>query len=216
MGLSRLLLVSPKRFPAPEAFSMASGADAILNAARIVETLPEALDGAVVAVGFSARRREFAGRALSSRETAEELATELKTDKPPEIALVFGNETTGMTNEELAHCDIAATIPANPDYSSLNLAAAVQVACYELRAALGAGRVWSAPKFAPATHDEIEHLFEHAQTTLAASGFFNPQCPKRLMPRLRRLFARSGLEHDEVSILRGILAQMDKLMTNKK
>src|SRR5206468_11066894 len=106
---------------------------------------------------------------------------------------------------------IAATIPANPAYSSLNLAAAVQVVAYELRAATFGTVGWEAPRFPQATYDEIEGLYAHAQRTLTALAFLNPAMPKRLLPRLRRLFARTGLEREEVNILRGILARIDEL-----
>ena len=128
------------------------------------------------------------------------------------VGLVFGTEMSGLSNEELAQCHCVATIPANPRYASLNLAAAVQVAAYELRVAAGAGTVWRAPRFTPATQDEIEALHEHAARTLAALGFLDPQMPRRLMPRLRRLFARAELEREEVNILRGILARVDGLL----
>jgi tRNA/rRNA methyltransferase len=213
MGLSQLVLVSPSRFPAPEAEAMASGADVVLEHAQVVATLPEALAGCVWAAGFSARPREFAGRVLSARETAEEAARLLAAEASPDIALVFGTEMSGLSNAELAQCTVAAAIPANPQYSSLNLAAAVQVAAYELRAALlGAGAVWQAPRFVGAAHEEIERLYAHAEKTLIACGFLNPERPKRLLPRLRRLFARAGLEQEEVNILRGILAEMDVLL----
>ena len=111
-----------------------------------------------------------------------------------------------------ARCDIAATIPANPHYGSLNLAAAVQVATYELRMAAGASLVWRAPRFAPATHDDIASLHAHAERTLTRMRFLDPDRPRRLMPRLRRLFGRAGLEREEVNILRGILARIDELL----
>jgi tRNA/rRNA methyltransferase len=124
------------------------------------------------------------------------------------VALVFGNETSGLSNEELALCNLWAMIPANPAYSSLNLAAAVQIVCYELRLALDA--VPPAPTFTasgtPATHDEIEGLIAHLEGEARASGFLDPEKPGRLMLRLRRLFARAALEKEEVNLLRGLLA----------
>jgi len=129
-----------------------------------------------------------------------------------DVALVFGTEMSGLSNEELAQCGIAATIPANRDYSSLNVAAAVQLAAYELRMAAGLRDVWRAPRFATATHDDVESLLAHAQRTLASIGFLDPRRPRRLMPRLRRLFGRAGLEREEVNILRGILARIDELL----
>jgi tRNA/rRNA methyltransferase len=127
-----------------------------------------------------------------------------------EVALVFGSEMSGLSNAELARCQLVATIPSDPAFSSLNLAAAVQVAAYELRVASGAGQVWRAPAFEPATQDEIARLFEHGERTLVALDFLRPAHPKRLLPRLRRLFARARLEKEEVNILRGILARIDE------
>jgi len=129
---------------------------------------------------------------------------------------VFGSEMSGLSNDELARCRAVATIPANPAYSSLNLAAAVQVAAYELRMAAVAEHVWQAPRFEPATHAAIEGLHAHAERTLAAMRFLDPAMPRRLMPRLRRLFARAGLEHEEVNILRGILARVDALLERNR
>jgi tRNA/rRNA methyltransferase len=212
MGLTRLFLVAPSHFPHPDADAMATGAAAVLAEARTVATLPEALAGCALAVGLSARPRAFAGRVLAIRDAALE-ATARSADG--EVALVFGTEMSGLSNDELAQCGIAATIPADPSYPSLNLAAAVQVAAYEMRMAAGGDAVWRAPRFAAATHDEVEALYAHAADTLAAMRFLNPAHPKRLMPRLRRLFGRAGLEREEVNILRGILARIDQLMGRK-
>jgi tRNA/rRNA methyltransferase len=206
MGLSRLVLVAPRRFPDAEATAMASGATAILDAARVTATLDEALDGALLSIGLSARRRELAARVRPVREASREAVA---TTARGEVALVFGTEMSGLSNDELARCNLVATIPADAAYSSLNLAAAVQVAAYELRMAAHGGAVWQAPRFAPATHDEVEALYAHAFATFTALGFFDPRHPRRLAPRLRRLFARAGLEHEEVNILRGILAAVD-------
>jgi tRNA/rRNA methyltransferase len=121
------------------------------------------------------------------------------------VALVFGNETAGLSNEEVALCRLPVMIPTNPDYSSLNLGAAVQVMCYELRlAALDPGTP-PAPENPPATAEEIRHFYEHLEAAVTQSGFLDPAHPKRLMPRLRRLFDRIDLERDEVSLLRGML-----------
>ncbi len=209
MGLARLVLVAPRRFPDPEASALASGATAVLDAARVVSTLDEALVGAVATIGFSARPREFAGRVLSVREAA---AQAISGAAHGDVALVFGTEMSGLSNVELARCGLIATIPANPAYGSLNLAAAVQVAGYELRIAATGGEVWRAQRFVPATADEIELLYAHGTRTLAAMRFLDPRMPKRLLPRLRRLFARAALEKEEVNILRGILARIDQLL----
>ncbi|HQR11859.1 MAG TPA: RNA methyltransferase [Casimicrobiaceae bacterium] len=206
MGLDRLVLVAPARFPDAEAVALAAGADIVLDAARVVPTLDEALAGCALAIGLSARPREFAGRVLALRDAAREAVAHTAGG---DVALVFGTEMSGLSNDELARCGVAATIPANEGFASLNVAAAVQVAAYELRVTSGAGHVWSAPRFPAATHDEIESLYAHARKTLTALRFLKPDNPRRLLPRLRRLFGRAQLEREEVNILRGILARVD-------
>jgi tRNA/rRNA methyltransferase len=211
MGLSRLVLVDPLRFPDPEAVALASGATAVLAGARVVATLDEALAGCGWACGFSGRPREFAGRVLPVRAAAlEAVAGAAHGD----VALVFGTEMSGLSNRDLARCGIVATIPANPDFGSLNLAAAVQVAAYEMRVAAEGDAVWPAPRFAAASIDDVEALYVHGERTLAAMRFLDPERPRRLMPRLRRLFARAGLEKEEVNILRGVLARIDELIAH--
>jgi tRNA/rRNA methyltransferase len=212
MGLRRLVLVGPRRFPDPEAVALASGATSVLEAAHVVASLDQALSGCVLAVGLSARPREFAGRVLAMREAATYAVAHTAHG---DVALVFGTEMSGLSNDELARCGLVATIPASPDFTSLNLAAAVQVAAYELRVAASGGEVWRAPRFVPATVDEIEALYAHGARTLAAMRFLDPRMPRRLLPRLRRLFARAALEREEVSILRGILARIDQLLARR-
>jgi tRNA/rRNA methyltransferase len=211
MGLTRLVLVAPQHFPDAQATALATGATSVLDDARVVPTLADALAGCTLVIGLSARPREFAGRVLALREAAVAACAD-----SGEVALVFGTEMSGLSNDELAQCTLAATIPANPDYPSLNLAAAVQVAAYELRVASGASQVWAAPQFAPATHEDIEALHAHLRRTLVAMRFLNPAMPRRLLPRLRRLFTRSGLEREEINILRGILTRVDDLIARSR
>jgi tRNA/rRNA methyltransferase len=213
MGLTRLVLVAPRRFPDSEATALASGATAVLDNASVVATLDAALAGSVAAIGLSARPREFAGRVLPVREAAAEA---IGLSVHGDVAFVFGTEMSGLSNAELARCGIVGTIPANAEYASLNLAAAVQIVAYELRVAATGGNVWRAPRFEPATVDEIEALYAHGTSTLAAVRFLDPRMPKRLLPRLRRLFARAGLEKEEVNILRGILARIDQLLLHRR
>jgi tRNA/rRNA methyltransferase len=213
MGIERLVLVAPKTFPDAAATALAAGAAAVLDRACVVPTLADALDDCALVIGLSARSREFAGRVLALREAAIEATAHAERG---DIAVVFGTEMSGLTNDELALCSIAATIPANPDYASLNVAAAVQLAAYEIRMAAGAASVWQAPRFAAATHAEIEALHAHAYRTLVAMRFLNPERPRRLMPRLRRLFGRVALEHEEVNILQGILARIDELLATRQ
>ncbi len=207
MGLSRLVLVNPQRYPDAEADAMAAGASAILHAARVATSLDQALAPATLAIGFSARPREFAGTALPVRAAMQEA---LRYAASGDVALVFGTEMSGLSNTELSRCQIVATIPAVADFGSLNLAAAVQVAAYELRVAAHGDRVWKAPAFEPATQEEIELLFDQGERALIAIDFLRPAQPKRLLPRLRRLFSRARLEKEEVNILRGILARIEE------
>ena len=208
MGLARLVLVAPARFPDAEATALASGATAVLDRVEVVPTLAAALAGTRLSIGFSARPREFAARVLPLRVAA---ASAIGTAADADVALVFGTEMSGLSNDELAQCTAVATIASNPAYRSLNLAAAVQVAAWEMRVTALGDRVWAAPRFAPATHDDIAALYAHAERTLIALSFLDPRRPRRLMPRLRRLFARAGLEREEVNILRGILSRIDAM-----
>ena len=209
MGLADLRLVQPRTFPDPAADARATGAVDLLNSARIHSTLPEALAGAVLVIGLSARRRDLGPPVGQPREMAARLLAEA--GQGP-VALVFGNETVGLTNDEIQHCHATVTIPANPEFSSLNLGAAVQVMCYEIRMAAFADRLAVADHpIKPcsaflATHDEIEGMYAHFTAVMTETGFLNPQHPGRLLPRLRRLFARTQLERAEVNILRGMLA----------
>lgn len=203
MGLSRLYLVNPRDFPHPEAVSRASGAIDVLEQAVVCHSLEEALQGVTVAAALTARRRELGLPMQWSRQAADTLA---QVATQGEVALVFGNETFGLSNEELALCQLPVMIPANPEYSSLNLGSAVQVMCYEVR--MATQNIGEAPAHfgALATVDEVERMMAHFEEVMTASGFFNPANPKRLMPRLRRMFGRIQLERDEVNILRGMLS----------
>ncbi|OIR02544.1 tRNA (cytidine/uridine-2'-O-)-methyltransferase TrmJ [mine drainage metagenome] len=214
MGLSRLYLVDPRHFPDPEAEARASGAADLLAQAVVCPTLEQALADTVFAVGMSARRRDLSLPFCWAREGAAQLAQRASSD---EVALVFGNETSGLTNEELSLCHQPVMIPADPDYSSLNLGAAVQLMCYELRlAALSPGAPASAAELPLATGAEVEGLYAHLERCALASGFLDPSQPKRLMLRFRRLFARTALEREEVSILRGLLASFERPKLRKK
>lgn len=211
MGLTRLLLAKPKVLPDEQAVAMASGADDVLAGLKICPDLATALEGCVRALALTARRRELAAEPLWARDAAVELAGAVVTTVENEVALVFGNETSGLSNEELAYCQCWAMIPANPDYASLNLAAAVQVMGYEMRQALlGKQPLPTIPDAGmPATHDEVEGLLGHLQRAALGSGFLDPANPGRLMLRLRRWLARSRLEREEVNILRGLLATFE-------
>jgi len=212
MGLMQLTLVDPKLFPHPEADARASGAGDVLANAQVCATLPEALRGTVLVAGLSARRRDLAAPFRWARDGAAELLAEVCRDagSSSEVALVFGNETSGLSNQELALCHFPIMIPANPEYSSLNLGAAVQLMCYELRLAAGSPGTPPSGEAVLATAEEVEGFHAHLERIAIASGFLDPSQPKRLLPRLRRLFGRARLEHEEVSILRGLLTTLEK------
>jgi tRNA/rRNA methyltransferase len=207
MGFTDLRLAAPKRFPDPEAAALASGALDVLEGARVFERLDEAIGDAVLAVGFSSRSRDLSHPPLALRDAAPAIVAACATGR---VALVFGNETFGLTNEELGRCQMLAMIPANPAYASLNLAAAVQVACYEVATAMALHAPAAGAAHEPATLEDVEALFAHWEAAMVASGFLDPEQPKRLMERMRRLFARSGLEREEVKFLRGMLAAFEK------
>ncbi|MDR8762414.1 tRNA (cytidine/uridine-2'-O-)-methyltransferase TrmJ [Burkholderia multivorans] len=209
MGFARLVLVAP-RVPHvqsdPEAIAMASGADDVLASAHVVPTLGEALSGVQWSIALTARTREYGPPRLAPRAAAAHARTQVESG---DIALVFGNERTGLANEHVEQCSALAHIPANPAYSSLNLAQAVQVLAYELRVAFleqtsEPAQQPAADTGALAQSDEIERMYLHLENALIALDFLDPRNPKKLMPRLRRLFARTGLEREEVNILRGI------------
>jgi tRNA/rRNA methyltransferase len=204
MGLGQLLLVAPQRYPDPQADWLAVGASDVLARARVCANLDEALAGSAFTVACTARPREVAVPMVAVREAAGRMIEVARTQP---VTLLFGNETYGLTAAEVDKCQMLTTIPADPEYSSLNVAAAVQVLAYELRlAALGATvRTSSTRPPELATHEEIEGFYEHLEHSLLEAGFLNPRSPKKLMARLRRLFGRTQLEREEVSILRGVI-----------
>ena len=209
MGLRRMRLVAPKRFPCAEATERAAGADDILHEAEVFESLDEALAGTAWAVATSARERHLDWPVLDPQGCAETvLARSREVDGP--LALVFGRERNGLTNDELDKCQALVRIPTAESYRSLNLAAAVQLLSYELRkAALDETAIAPAGVRPLATPDELEGLYGHLERALTAIGYFDPSKPRLLMRRLRRLFVRAALERSELNILRGILAAVE-------
>jgi len=201
MGLGDLRLVAPERFPAPEAEWLASSATDVLARARLHATLGEALGDCVVAFALSARPREWSPAALTVREAAG--AALARAAQGP-VAFVFGNETAGLSNEEMFACQVLVHIPTSAQYTSLNLAQAVQIVAYELHMAVGAQRPPARAEM-PATLQDMEGLYAHLDEAGLASGFFDPADPKRLRERWRRLFSRVALEREEVNIVRGLL-----------
>ncbi|ALD99299.1 tRNA (cytosine(32)/uridine(32)-2'-O)-methyltransferase TrmJ [Pseudomonas syringae] len=215
MGLSRLVLVDPRIFPSPDADARASGATDILEGAQVVATLEEALVGCRLVLGTSARDRSLPWPMLDPRASGEKVIEQA--GDGAEVALVFGREHAGLTNEELQRCHFHVHIPSDPAFSSLNLAAAVQVLSYEVRVAWlaaaeqgEASRPASARSAELATMDEMEGFYTHLEATLVAIGFLDPEKPRHLMARLRRLYGRSEVERSELSILRGVLTETQK------
>jgi len=207
MGLADLVLVRPRYFPDEEATARASGATDLLERARVFDTLDDALADCVYVAGASARSRTIGWPTMLPRDCAAEL---LKQRQTGPVAAVFGPEKSGLTNEDLDRCRTLLTIPTNPEFSSLNLAMAVQVLAYELRAATLDGPL---PSFAPeaplASGKELEHFYVHLEAVLRSSGFLDPDNPRHLMRRLRRLFVRAAPDRNEINILRGMLAALD-------
>ena len=210
MGFTDLVLVNP-RFPDalqdPEAVAFASGAQDVLAGARIVASIDEALEGCNFAAAVSARLREFSPPVVAPRA----LACQLAGSDGLHAALIFGNERFGLPNQIVEKCNVLINIPANPDYSSLNLSQAAQVLAYECRvAALGDAQGASAVGFqgAAASLTQIEGMYDHLEQALIAIDFLDADHPKKLMPRLKRLFSRTTLETEEVNILRGIARQI--------
>jgi len=204
MGLTSLHLVTPKVFPHAEATAMASGADDILQRAVVHDSLDSALSGCALALGTSARLRSLPMPMFDARRAARQA---LQESGAHDVALLFGRERYGLTNEEMMRCQYLVNIPANPEYSSLNLAQAVQIMAYELRvAALGVADVSLPPlDWEPVDDRQLELFFEHLEQTLLDIRFLNPKQPKKLMMRLRRLFNRARPDQNELNILRGIL-----------
>lgn len=214
MCLRHLWLVSPQIYPHADATARASGAADLLQGAQVVDSLEEALRDCALVVGASARHRAISWPTVDPRRCAAE-ALGAATGGP--VALLFGRENSGLTNEELERCNYLVHIPSNPDYSSLNVAAAVQVLAYELLMGVrGEAPREDVPgqevpydlteEFPPASADEMAGLYEHFERALQAIEFLDPANPRQLMRRLRRLFNRSRLDKMEVNILRGILS----------
>ncbi len=203
MGLGELHLVNPKRFPDAEATALASGADDVLAAARVHATLDAALAGTTLAYAVTARRRDLSHPARDVREAAAEA-----TISGGAVAFVFGTEMSGLSNDEVIRCNRLAHIPAQPGFSSLNLAQAVQIVAYELRMSTDSA-IPRETEYPRATYEDVEALYAHLEASVIASGFLDPGNPRRFMERMRRLFGRAGLEREEAHLLRGMLAAWD-------
>lgn len=205
--------IAPLQYPHPKAQEMASNADDILAQAVILPTMAEAVADCILVAGTSARTRALPWPLHAPRQFAEII----RKDYPQgPIAIVFGREQSGLTNEELQQCHLHLQIPANPQYSSLNIAQAVQVIAYELRvAALQAPVAIPAWDYPLATAAELEAFYQHLQTVLRELDFLKLSAPRKLMPRLRRLFNRARLDNMEINILRGMLRAVQDALLKK-
>jgi TrmH family RNA methyltransferase len=206
MGLTELVLVKPREFPHPEATARASGADDVLAGARVVETLPEAIADCGLVYATTARTREQYFRVVDARTAAKRMVAEARTD-PGRVAVVFGTERYGLSNEQLLAAHALIRIPANPEYESLNVAMAAQLIAYEVRMAALAEVLPPVEREAPlAAPQEMERFFIHLEEVMNEADFRDrTQSGTHLMGRIRRMFSRAELDANEVNILRGIL-----------
>ena len=220
MGLSQLALVNPCEYSTYECYSRAAGAYDLLDNAVVYQTLEEALADCSIVIGTSARIRSLSWPQIEPRDF-----TRLFSSAPDgsKIAVVFGRERSGLSNAELGLCSQLVVIPSVADFSSLNISAAVQVLAYEVRlavlamergvddpaASISERRV--KPGDMPATHDELEQMYDHLQATMIDTGYLDPENPRMMMPRFRRLFNRTLLNRSEVQLLRGLFASLTKL-----
>ena len=203
MGLDQLCLVAPQTFPSAEATARAAGADDVLHQALVVESVDDALAGCGLVLGTTARLRRIEWPVIDAREGAFRAVSQ--SGHSP-VAVVFGRERSGLTNAEIDRCHALIRIPAAERFSSLNVAAAVQIVAYEMRvAAFGEGVPKTPPRARVATADELEGFYRHLEAALVEIGYLDPAAPKLLMRRLRRLFSRIEPDRAEVNILRGIL-----------
>jgi len=209
MGLSELCLVAPQQYPSAEATARASGADDLLASARCYDTLDKAIADATLVIGASARCRSLPLPVLDPHQCATLLHEQAGA---AQSAILFGRERTGLTNDELDRCHYLVQIPSNPDYSSLNVAAAVQVIAYEIRmAAIARGGAPAPVQEADyASAGQMEQFYAHLERTLVEIEFLDPGNPRQLMRRVRRLFGRARPDQNEINILRGILTAVDK------
>lgn len=211
MGLHRLELVNPKIFPDEEATALAAGADDVLENVIVHQGLTDALSDCALIFGTSTRQRNISWPVVTPEQAARQIA-EIHGASPP-IAVVFGRESSGLTNEELELCSQVICIPSNPSFSSLNIAAAVQIICYEIHKRLenpGTGDNDDSAHVPLVTSSELELLYEHLEECMTDIGFYDPEKPRLLMRRLKCLFNRARLDQNEYNILRGILAAAQK------
>ncbi len=211
MGLRRLSLVAPHTFPHADAVALASGANDVLEEAPISPDLPAAIADCQLVLGATARRRDVPMEEIDAREAAARALAAAREGR--EVALVFGNERTGLENDEIKRCHAAVLIPSDPEFASLNLAQAVQVLAYEVRMAMlaGASPLPEQKSDPPASSAELEAFFEHLERTLEAIDFHKGRSPRTIMLRLRRLYLRAQPDERELRVLHGILSDSERI-----
>ncbi|GGA65791.1 tRNA (cytidine/uridine-2'-O-)-methyltransferase TrmJ [Neiella marina] len=207
MGLKHLYLVDPQAMPDGKSVALAAGAVDVLENVTICDSLQQAIADCGLVVGTSARNRTFSWPMLDPRECGEKVIAEAP-NYP--VAIVFGREAHGLSNDELQQCHFHVCIPANPDYSSLNLAAAVQTLCYEVRMAWLSHQQHESEQTEYPLAEQLEGFYQHLEQTLRQTGFIIPQHPGAVMTKLRRLFNRARPEVTELNILRGMLSSVQK------
>lgn len=212
MCITNLVMVSPKCPVGEIAYARASGAHTILDQRRTVDSLEEAIQDCQLVIGSTARSRSLSWPELSPSEMGEKTWT---LDNESKVAIIFGREHSGLTNEELQLCNYMVSIPTNPDFSSLNVASAIQVLCYEIYKNLDQGSVNENPGSVEptATSFDLEGYFQHLEQVLIKTGYLKADNPGQLLQRLRRLYQRADLSKNEVNILRGILSSVEKPKT---
>ncbi len=220
MGLTRLYLVNPKQFPNYEATAMASGADDLLSQAIVCSSFEEALEGCRLVLGTTARERKIQHEFVNARDAG---VLSISESQQHEVALVFGRERTGLTNDEIGLCHKLINIPTNPDYSSLNVASAVQIVSYEVMMSLhllnqenvglnaNQNELDTEESADYASSENMERFYEHLQQTLIEIDFLHLEQSPQLMPKLRHIYNRIRLKQEELNILRGILSKTQKL-----
>lgn len=214
MGLTRLFLVSPQQFPHKQAEVLASGAVDVLERAIVVDSLAKALKGVTIAAALTSRRRELTTEMQTPRQVVPEILAIARKDQ--QAALVFGNETFGLSIDEVNFCNRLITIAGNPDYFSLNLSQAVQVVCYEIFSQLDIPMEHLKQQTEPATNDEVAGMIEHLFRAMDSIGYCEHRNVDRLMRRMQRLYARASVEREEIDILRGFYKQIERIASVRK
>lgn len=212
MELQHLYLVNPKSFPNVNATALAAGADDILATATVTSSLAEALTGTNIIIGTSARPRALQLPILDPRQAAALVTTKYQINN---VAVLFGRENNGLSNEELELCNYQLYIPTNPTFSSLNIAAAVQLIAYEIKMAESITSSFIPQQTELATTEDMQYFYQHLEQTLTATDFLLPSNQRGLMAKLKLIFNRTQLEKDEISILRGILTSINRSIKNR-